>query len=104
MLRGTHRILKLRKFDAKTVNEYREVSQGFASKGFRSLGVAIKEDGKDWELLGIMSMFDPPRSDTAAVSCLLVFLLIIINSYPFPTRPVNFSDVSHNRRSKKHRT
>ncbi|KAJ7834384.1 plasma-membrane proton-e [Mycena olivaceomarginata] len=59
-------ILKLRKFDTKTVNEYREVSQSFASKGFRSLGVAIKEDGKDWELLGIMSMFDPPRSDTAA--------------------------------------
>ncbi|KAJ7790069.1 plasma-membrane proton-e [Mycena olivaceomarginata] len=59
-------ILKLRKFDTKTVNEYRELSQGFASKGFRSLGVAIKEDGKDWELLGIMSIFDPPRSDTAA--------------------------------------
>ncbi|KAJ7303135.1 E1-E2 ATPase-domain-containing protein [Mycena albidolilacea] len=59
-------ILKLRKFDTKTVNEYREVSQGFASKGFRSLGVAIKEDGKDWELLGIMSIFDPPRRHTAA--------------------------------------
>ncbi|KAJ6552727.1 hypothetical protein B0H19DRAFT_1154803 [Mycena capillaripes] len=59
-------ILKLRKFDTKTVNEYRQTSQAFAERGFRSLGVAIKEDGKDWELLGIMSMSDPPRSDTAA--------------------------------------
>ncbi|KAJ7120689.1 plasma-membrane proton-e [Mycena crocata] len=59
-------ILKLKKFDINTVNEYRQMSQNFAEKGFRSLGVAIKEDGKDWELLGIMSMFDPPRSDTAA--------------------------------------
>ncbi|KAJ7743738.1 plasma-membrane proton-e [Mycena maculata] len=59
-------ILKLRKFDTKTVNEYRQTSQTFAEKGFRSLGVAIKEEGKDWELLGIMSMFDPPRGDTAA--------------------------------------
>ncbi|KAJ7101648.1 plasma-membrane proton-e [Mycena epipterygia] len=59
-------ILKLRKFDMQTVNEYRQTSQTFAEKGFRSLGVAIKEDGKDWQLLGIMSMFDPPRNDTAA--------------------------------------
>jgi H+-transporting ATPase len=61
-------ILKLKKFDINTVNEYRQTSQTFAEKGFRSLGVAIKEDGKDWQLLGIMSMFDPPRGDTAAVS------------------------------------
>ncbi|KAJ7767693.1 putative hydrogen-exporting ATPase [Mycena metata] len=59
-------ILKLRKFDVKTVNEYRQMSQNFAEKGFRSLGVAIKEEGKEWELLGIMSMFDPPRADTAS--------------------------------------
>ncbi|KAJ6573491.1 plasma-membrane proton-e [Mycena vulgaris] len=59
-------ILKLKKFDTNTVNEYRQTSQTFAEKGFRSLGVAIKEDGKDWQLLGIMSMFDPPRGDTAA--------------------------------------
>jgi H+-transporting ATPase len=26
--------------------------------------VAVKEDGKDWELLGMLCMFDPPRSDT----------------------------------------
>jgi magnesium-transporting ATPase (P-type) len=51
-----------------TVAHYRNTAQDFARRGFRSLGVAIKEEGKDWELLGIMSMSDPPRSDTAAVS------------------------------------
>jgi len=58
-------ILKLSKFDPTTVAEYRGVAQSFATRGFRSLGVACKEDGKDWELLGMLCMFDPPRSDTA---------------------------------------
>ncbi|WVW85256.1 plasma-membrane proton-efflux P-type ATPase [Kwoniella bestiolae CBS 10118] len=58
-------ILKLAKFDAHTVADYRNQAQQFASRGFRSLGVAVKEDGKDWELLGMLCMFDPPRGDTA---------------------------------------
>ena len=57
-------ILKLRQFDSDTVTNYKETSQNFAKRGFRSLGVAVKEEGKDWELLGIMSMQDPPRGDT----------------------------------------
>ncbi|KZP24984.1 plasma-membrane proton-e [Athelia psychrophila] len=59
-------ILKLRAFDPTAVAHYRATAQDFASRGFRSLGVAVKEDGQDWQLLGIMSMSDPPRSDTAA--------------------------------------
>ncbi|WVF67679.1 plasma-membrane proton-efflux P-type ATPase [Kwoniella sp. CBS 6097] len=58
-------ILKLAKFDPNTVADYRNQSQQFASRGFRSLGVAVKEDGKEWELLGMLCMFDPPRADTA---------------------------------------
>lgn len=57
-------ILKLAKFDAATVAAYREQAQSFATRGFRSLGVAVKEDGKEWDLLGMLCMFDPPRSDT----------------------------------------
>ncbi|GAA5871595.1 hypothetical protein JCM8547_007093 [Rhodosporidiobolus lusitaniae] len=57
-------ILRLRKFDADVVAHYREKTQEFASRGFRSLGVAVKEEGKDWELLGLLSMSDPPRHDT----------------------------------------
>jgi H+-transporting ATPase len=58
-------ILKLSRFDADTVRAYRDQAQQFATRGFRSLGVAVKEDGKDWELLGMLCMFDPPRADTA---------------------------------------
>ncbi|WWC63631.1 plasma-membrane proton-efflux P-type ATPase [Kwoniella dejecticola CBS 10117] len=58
-------ILKLAKFDAHTVADYRNQAQQFATRGFRSLGVAVKEDGKEWELLGMLCMFDPPRGDTA---------------------------------------
>jgi hypothetical protein len=50
------------------VAQYRSTAQEFAQRGFRSLGVAVKEDGGEWELLGILCMFDPPRADTAAVS------------------------------------
>jgi H+-transporting ATPase len=43
------------------------MSGDFAGRGFRSLGVAVKEGGGEWQVLGILPMFDPPRSDTAAV-------------------------------------
>ncbi|RGP77472.1 h+-transporting atpase [Fusarium longipes] len=44
---------------------YREKAQDFARRGFRSLGVAYKKNDGDWILLGLLSMFDPPREDTA---------------------------------------
>ncbi|ANZ73348.1 BA75_01560T0 [Komagataella pastoris] len=37
----------------------------FASRGFRSLGVARKRGQGHWEILGIMPCMDPPRDDTA---------------------------------------
>jgi H+-transporting ATPase len=36
-------------------------------KGFRCLGVARKEQGGDWEFLGLLPLFDPPREDSAEV-------------------------------------
>ena len=37
-----------------------------ASKGLRSLGVAVShDDGTSWELAGLISLLDPPRSDSA---------------------------------------
>lgn len=57
-------ILKLAKFEPSTVAAYRNQSQEFAARGFRSLGVAVKEGDKEWELLGMLCMFDPPRADT----------------------------------------
>ena len=38
----------------------------FASRGFRSLGVARADDGGDWQLLGVLALLDPPREDAAS--------------------------------------
>ncbi len=36
----------------------------FASKGYRTLGVAKSNDGTNWKFLGFLSIFDPPRDDS----------------------------------------
>lgn len=58
-------ILKLTSCSADVAKHYKDKATEFARRGFRSLGVAIQEDGKNWELLGMIPMFDPPRDDTA---------------------------------------
>jgi H+-transporting ATPase len=59
-------ILKLLGPGSEHLSElYREKAQDFARRGFRSLGVAYKKNDGDWVLLGLLSMFDPPREDTA---------------------------------------
>jgi H+-transporting ATPase len=37
----------------------------FAGQGFRTLGVARKDGGGDWQFLGLLPLFDPPREDSA---------------------------------------
>jgi len=50
--------------DAKAAVE--KAFNDFAARGFRSLGIA-KSDGKDnWQFLGLLPMFDPPRSTAKA--------------------------------------
>jgi H+-transporting ATPase len=44
-----------------TVNK---VVDGFAAKGYRSLGVARTVDNETWRLLGIIPLFDPLREDS----------------------------------------
>jgi H+-transporting ATPase len=43
---------------------YKNKVAEFATRGFRSLGVARKREGSPWEILGIMPCSDPPRHDT----------------------------------------
>jgi H+-transporting ATPase len=43
----------------KAVNE-------FAARGFRSLGVARAEGDGQWQFLGVLPLFDPPRDDAKA--------------------------------------
>lgn len=35
----------------------------FASRGFRSLGVAKDDDNGQWQFIGVLPLFDPPRED-----------------------------------------
>ncbi|RDW83187.1 plasma membrane ATPase-1 [Coleophoma crateriformis] len=44
---------------------YKNKVAEFATRGFRSLGVARKRGMGAWEILGIMPCSDPPRHDTA---------------------------------------
>ncbi len=37
----------------------------FAGKGYRTLGVARKDDDGQWQFLGLLPLFDPPRDDAA---------------------------------------
>lgn len=44
---------------------FKEKATEFARRGFRSLAVAVREADGPWQMLGMLSLFDPPRSDTA---------------------------------------
>ena len=41
-----------------------EAVNEFASHGFRTLGVARSGSGNEWEFLGLLPLFDPPREDS----------------------------------------
>jgi H+-transporting ATPase len=36
----------------------------FAARGFRSLGVARADEGDEWQFLGVIPLYDPPREDS----------------------------------------
>ena len=58
-------ILNLSECSEETSDLFKVKAAEFARRGFRSLGVAVKKNDEPWELLGMLSMFDPPREDTA---------------------------------------
>ena len=58
-------ILALSDCSQETADLFKAKAAEFARRGFRSLGVAVKKNNESWELLGMLSMFDPPREDTA---------------------------------------
>lgn len=58
-------VLQLTEADDETRAAYNMKTKDFARRGFRSLGVAYKKNDEPWVLLGLLSMFDPPREDTA---------------------------------------
>ena len=45
-------------------DEVSESVNNSAKRGFRTIGVAIKEDGQELEMCGLIQLYDPPRRDT----------------------------------------
>jgi H+-transporting ATPase len=50
--------------DAKSAVD--KAVDGFAARGFRSLGVARADGKDDWQFLGVLPMYDPPRPTAKA--------------------------------------
>lgn len=58
-------VLQLTNCSPEAAKLYKQKATEFATRGFRSLGVGVQKEGEEWQLLGMMPMFDPPRHDTA---------------------------------------
>ncbi|CPR05526.1 metal cation transporter p-type ATPase a, CtpF [Mycobacterium bohemicum DSM 44277] len=46
--------------------EVNDVVERFATRGYRSLGVARTDGDGSWRLMGVLALADPPRDDSAA--------------------------------------
>ncbi|MFW6102038.1 MAG: plasma-membrane proton-efflux P-type ATPase [Chloroflexota bacterium] len=60
-------ILKLVGPDEKTSKEVNSKVDDLGRNGFRALGVARKDGNGKWQYLGLLSLLDPPREDSADV-------------------------------------
>jgi len=59
-------IASLAKPDAGLLERYKATVTGLAEKGYRALGVGRSDDGNAWEIVGLVSLMDPPRGDAKA--------------------------------------
>jgi H+-transporting ATPase len=57
-------ILKLAANAKQIQPRVEEAIKAFASRGFRSLGVARTDGGGGWQFLGVLPLSDPPREDS----------------------------------------
>ncbi len=51
----------------KIKDQVNEAVNEFASRGFRSLGVARADDKSEWRFMGVIPLFDPLRDDSKAI-------------------------------------
>ena len=59
-------IMEMAGLSGADLERAQEVVDRFASGGYRALGVAVKRtEEEQWRFLGILSLFDPPRQDSA---------------------------------------
>jgi H+-transporting ATPase len=59
-------ILKLSSNSDQVKSAIEKVVSEFAERGFRSLGVARTDGGGQWQFIGVLPLFDPPREDAKA--------------------------------------
>jgi H+-transporting ATPase len=59
-------IASLAKPDTGLLERYKATVTGLAEKGYRALGVGRSDDGNAWEIVGLVSLMDPPRADAKA--------------------------------------
>jgi H+-transporting ATPase len=57
-------ILELATDDTEVRGEVEKAVNEFATRGFRSLGVARSKGDGQWKFLGVLPLFDPPREDS----------------------------------------
>ncbi len=59
-------VMEMAKLSGEARIRAQQIVDAFARQGYRALGVARRESGSaDWTFLGILSLFDPPREDSA---------------------------------------
>ncbi len=59
-------IMEMARLSGNTLARAQQVVDGFATQGYRALGVARRNnDATSWIFLGILALFDPPREDSA---------------------------------------
>jgi len=58
-------VLELAREDNDTRDRAEQIISDFATKGYRTLGVARAEESGPWKFLGILPLYDPPREDSA---------------------------------------
>ena len=56
-------ILKLSANASQVKQSVEKAVDEFASRGFRSLGVARNDGSEQWQFVGVLPLFDPPRED-----------------------------------------
>jgi len=59
-------ILELCNVDEKEYEKVSSIAEKIAKNGYRTLAVAFAKDSKNWEFVGLIPLFDPPRTDAIA--------------------------------------
>jgi H+-transporting ATPase len=58
-------ILALTSQSSELAEQVNTLVDGFAERGYRALGVARTNQPDDWEYVGLIALYDPPRKDSA---------------------------------------